>query len=108
MNASFRQSSAGRVEGTAGLFDAVAPHGPAASLADQACCCVAPGSGPGRHAAHGCPTELLLCGHHYRLSRAALSAAHASVDELAGHFADPSDWFHDDRGQHAQAPAAAG
>ena len=111
MNASFRQSSAGRVEGTAGLFDAAAPHGPAASLADQACCCVAravvrvvmPPTAARPH-----ETELLLCGHHYRLSRAALSAAHASVDELAGHFADPSDWFHDDRGQHAQAAVAAG
>ena len=111
MNASFRQSSAGRVEGTAGLFDAAAPHGPAASLADQACCCVAravvrvvmPPTAARPH-----ETELLLCGHHYRLSRAALSAAHASVDELAGHFADPSDWFHDDRGQRAQAPVAAG
>ena len=111
MNASFRQSPAGRVEDTAGLFDATAPHGPAASLADQACCCVAravvrvvmpPGAGRPHE------TELLLCGHHYRLSRAALSAAHASVDELAGHFADPSDWFHDDRGQRAQAPVVAG
>jgi hypothetical protein len=31
-----------------------------------------------------------------------------NVDELAGHFADPSDWFHDDRGQRAQAPVVAG
>ncbi len=53
-------------------------------------------------------TELLLCGHHYRLSRAALSAAGASVHELAGNFADPSAWFYDDRGPHAQAPVAAG
>ena len=53
-------------------------------------------------------TELLLCGHHYRLSRAALSAAHAGVHELAVNFAYPSDWFHDDRGQPAQAPVAAG
>ena len=111
MNASFRQSSADRAEGTAGLFDAAAPQGPAASLADQACCCVAravvrvvmPPTAARPH-----ETELLLCGHHYRLSRAALSAAHASVDELAGHFADPSDWFQDDRGQHAQAAVAAG
>jgi len=50
----------------------------------------------------------LLCGHHYRLSRAALSAAHASVHELAGNLADPSAWFHDDRRQRAQAPVAAG
>jgi hypothetical protein len=111
MNASFRQSSAGRVEGTAGLFEAAAPHRPAASLTDRACCCVAravvrvvmPPTAARPH-----ESELLLCGHHYRVSRAALSAAHASVHELAGHCADPSDWFHDDRGQHAQAPVAAG
>jgi hypothetical protein len=41
MNASFRHPSADRLEGTARLSDADAPHGPAASLADQACCCVA-------------------------------------------------------------------
>jgi hypothetical protein len=111
MNASFRQSSAGQVEGTAGLFDATAPHGPAASLADQACCCVAravvrvvmpPTAGRSHE------TELLLCGHHYRVSRAALLAAHASVQELAANFDDPSAWFHDDRSRLAQAPVAAG
>ncbi len=29
-------------------------------------------------------TELLLCGHHYRVSRQALAAAHATVTELPG------------------------
>jgi hypothetical protein len=29
-------------------------------------------------------TDLLLCGHHYRVSRAALAAAHATVSELPG------------------------
>lgn len=111
MNASFRQSSAGPVEGTAGLFDATAPNGPAASLTDQACCCVARAvvrvvMPPTAERPH--ETELLLCGHHYRASRAALAAAHASVHELAENFDDPSAWFHDDRNQHAQAPAAAG
>ena len=110
MNAIFRQSSHGRAEGAAGLHGA-APHGPAASLTDQACCCVARAvvrvvmpPAPGRP--H--ETALLLCGHHYRASRAALSAAHASVHDLAGNFADPSAWFHDDRGQRAHAPVAAG
>ncbi|HTQ88062.1 MAG TPA: hypothetical protein VMK84_01070 [Streptosporangiaceae bacterium] len=111
MNASFRHSSAGRADGAAGLFDAAAQHGPAAGRTDQACCCVAravvrvvmPPTASRPH-----ETELLLCGHHYRASRAALSAAHASVRELAGNFADPSDWFHGDRGQRAQAPVAAG
>jgi hypothetical protein len=111
MNASFRQSSAGQVEGTAGLFDATAPHGPAASLADQACCCVARAvvwvvmpPAPGRP--H--ETELMLCGYHYRVSRSALAAAHAAVCELAGSSADASAWFHDDHGRSAQAAVAAG
>ena len=29
-------------------------------------------------------TELLLCGHHYRISRQALAAANATVTELLG------------------------
>ena len=29
-------------------------------------------------------TELLLCGHHYRVSRQALTAANATVTELPG------------------------
>jgi len=111
MNARFRQSPAGRTEGAAGLVDTTAPHGPAASLTDQACCCVAravvrvvmPPTADRPH-----ETELLLCGHHYRASRAALSAAHATVHEPSGSFADPSAWFHDDRSQRAQAPVAAG
>jgi hypothetical protein len=44
---------------------------------------------------HG--TELLLCGHHYRVSRAALAAAHAQVEELPGAAADDTAWFDDDR-----------
>ena len=111
MNAIFRQSSPGRAEGAAGLTDATALHGPAVGLTDQACCCVAravvrvvmPPTADRPH-----ETELLLCGHHYRVSRTDLSAAHASVHELAGKFDDPSAWFHDDRSQHAQAPVAAG
>jgi hypothetical protein len=34
-------------------------------------------------------TELLLCGHHYRISRVALAAAHATVSELPGSADDP-------------------
>jgi hypothetical protein len=91
MNAIFRQSPAGRTEDAAGLADTTAPHGPPASPTDQACCCVAravvrvvmPPTAGRPH-----ETELLLCGHHYRTSRAALSAAHATVHELAGNFAE--------------------
>ena len=94
----------------AGLSGAAVPAGRAAA-GDQACCCVAravvrvvmPPTADRPH-----ETELLLCGHHYRVSRTDLSAAHASVHELAGKFDDPSAWFHDDRSQHAQAPVGAG
>jgi hypothetical protein len=59
----------------------------AVRLADRACCCqsrpvviaVLPPS-PGRPHL----TELLLCGHHYRLSRRALAAAGATVLDLSG------------------------
>lgn len=52
-----------------------------------ACCC--PASPVVRvtmpaNAARPRPTELLLCGHHYRVSRQALAAASATVAELSG------------------------
>ncbi len=79
--------------------------------AGQACCCVALAvvrvlipPAPGRP--H--ESELLLCGHHYRASRAVLAAAHAAVEELSGSSADTMAWFHDDRGRSAQAAVAAG
>ena len=37
-------------------------------------------------------TELLLCGHHYRISRAALTAANAVVSELPGTPGDIASW----------------
>ena len=56
-------------------------------LAGRACCCPAQPAvivimppGPGRP--H--PTELLLCGHHYRASRHALEAAGAGIFNLDG------------------------
>jgi len=55
--------------------------------ADRACCCPAKPvvvavmpPAPGRE--H--PTDLLLCAHHYRVSRAALDAAGAAVFDGAG------------------------
>lgn len=58
-----------------------------ARLAGRACCCsakpmviaVMPPSANRPH-----PTDLLLCGHHYRASRHALGLAHAAVLDLAG------------------------
>ena len=54
---------------------------------DRACCCparpvvtVVIPAAPG----HPRPVDLLLCGHHYRLSRAALHAARADVYDKAG------------------------
>ena len=55
--------------------------------AGSACCCpakpivqvVMPSTATRSHR-----TELLLCGHHYRVSRAVLAAANATVTELPG------------------------
>jgi hypothetical protein len=52
-------------------------------------------------------TELLLCGHHYRVSRQALSVAGARVEELAASLADTAAWFHDDHDRSVRASAAA-
>jgi hypothetical protein len=67
-----------------------------AALADRACCCAAkaavcvimPASPSRRHS-----TELLLCGHHYRVSRQALAAAKAVVRELPGTPPDVISWI---------------
>ena len=60
---------------------------PGLQSADRACCCPAkPGvvvvmpPGPGRSS----PTDLLLCGHHYRKSHEALTKAGAAVFDLDG------------------------
>ena len=106
MNARFRPPSADRAQGTAGLFDATARRGPAASLSGEACCCVAravvrvvlPPTAARPH-----ETELLLCGHHFRVSHVALADAHATVSELPGSADDPDVWFHGDSGYLAPA-----
>jgi hypothetical protein len=96
MNARFHQAS--QAPSAAALFGGAAPASPLPL--DRACCCVAWAvvrvvmlPAPGRP--H--ETELLLCGHHYRVSRAALAAAHARVEELPGAAADDTARFHDDR-----------
>jgi hypothetical protein len=61
--------------------------GPPAWYEDRACCCPAqpvvrvimPPTSRRRHSA-----DLLLCGHHYRVSRPALAAAHARIECLPG------------------------
>jgi hypothetical protein len=69
-----------------GLHDDAMPPTPAPALASRACCCPAravvrvilpPAAGRPHE------TDLLLCGHHFRVSRRALAAAHAIVHALA-------------------------
>jgi hypothetical protein len=38
-------------------------------------------------------TELLLCGHHYRATRAALAGAHATARALPGTSPDVAAWI---------------
>ena len=75
---------------------AAAPAASPADIPGRACCC------PAKAAvrvimppAHGRPgeTDLLLCDHHYLVSRRALSAAGASVRELPGTPPDVASWI---------------
>ena len=64
--------------------------------ADLACCCPAKATvrvtmPPTQARPH--ETDLLLCGHHYRASRAALAAAHAMVQALPGTSSDVAAWI---------------
>jgi hypothetical protein len=99
MNAKFLRPSAARNA-------AKAPTGSGAAAAGltedtggpvgQACCCparpavrvVMPPGTPGPRS-----TELLLCGHHYRVSRAALADARAVVSVLPGMPEDVASWI---------------
>jgi hypothetical protein len=49
--------------------------------------------GGGRHAA----TDLLLCGHHYRASKAGLAAAGATILDMKGCPLAGDDWGSDSR-----------
>jgi hypothetical protein len=93
MAAKFVHSSTGRRD-----IPPPVPHDPAApasdsfdwraaSRADRACCCIArpavivlmPPTADRPH-----QTDLLLCKHHYRMSKRALAAANATVLDLNG------------------------
>jgi hypothetical protein len=79
-----------------------------ADLADRACCC--PAQAMVRvilppTAARPHETELLLCGHHYRVARHALTAAHAVVCELPWTPRDTAAWILDDP-DRSLAPAS--
>ena len=108
MNARFPHPSAGNTDSNAGglpLDDAIPARDPAGALADQACCCpakaivrvVLPPTPARSH-----QTDLLLCGHHYRISRQALAAARAKVSELPGTPEDTVAWI---RSASQAAPA---
>jgi len=64
--------------------------------ADRACCCSAKAAvrvvmPPSAGRPH--KTDLLLCGHHYRVSRRALAAANAAVHPLPGIQEDTAAWI---------------
>lgn len=75
---------------------AATPAAPPADFPGRACCCLAkaavrvimpPAQGrPGE-------TDLLLCGHHYLVSRRALAAVGAIVRELPGMSPDVASWI---------------
>jgi hypothetical protein len=78
-------------------------------LAGRACCCAARAAvqitmPPTAVRPH--ETDLLLCGHHYRVSRPVLEAAHAAVRELPGTPSDVAAWI--DVTPSAQPAALAG
>jgi hypothetical protein len=92
MNARCKHPSARNGDGTA---QAPATAG-AAALAGHACCCAARAAVQitmPPTAARPHETELLLCGHHYRVSRPVLEAAHAAVRELPGTPDDVAAWI---------------
>ncbi len=69
------------------LDDRLPGPGRPLTVADRACCCPATPvvtvvipAGPG----HALPEDLLLCGHHYRVSCAALLAIGAEIYDKTG------------------------
>ncbi len=95
MNARFLPPSVRRDAHPAyGLFDdAIPAHEDGAELA---CCCPARATvRVTMPSAQGRPhkTDLMLCGHHYRASRSALAAAHATIRALPGTSPDVAAWI---------------
>ena len=76
--------------------DSADSRAPEAGTVDRACCCpgppavlvVMPATTARLH-----ETELLLCGHHYRVSRHALAEVHAAVYELPWMADGTATWF---------------
>ena len=97
MNARFRHPSAqGNTAVQYPAGDIAAPAAAPADLASRACCCSAravvrvilPPTSARTH-----ETDLLLCGHHYRLSRQALKATSAAICALPGTPRDSAAWI---------------
>lgn len=78
-----------------GAAEPAAIYMPARRHSARACCCAAkPAVIAVIPAASGrpAPTELLLCGHHYRVSRAALVAKGATLLDIKGLPLAEDDW----------------
>ena len=94
MNARFQPSSVSNNRpARQPLDDAIPSRGTAAGPAD---CCLARATvrvtmPPTQARPH--PAELMLCGHHYRVSRVALAAVHAEVRALPGTTDDIAAWI---------------
>jgi hypothetical protein len=78
------------------LDDAIPARGTSADPAGRACCCPAKAMvrvtmPPTQARPHH--TDLLLCGHHYRVSRQSLAGAGARVRELPGTPGDTAAWI---------------
>jgi len=67
---------------------------------DRSCCCAAQSAviavmPPGASRQHA--TDILLCGHHYRASKAGLAAAGATILDIRGYPLTDNDWPDDSR-----------
>jgi hypothetical protein len=80
---------------------------PLPAVIGPACCCPAPPAvrvvlPPTHTRPH--PTDLLLCGHHYRVSRQRLAALAATAEKLPGISGDALDLLED--APSSQAPVS--
>ena len=96
MNARFRRPSARQDDTAARPAAGGFAPGSLAGWADRSCCC------PARPVVRVImpptqtrpwKTDLLLCGHHYRVSRGSLAAACAVVHEIPGTPGDTAAWI---------------
>lgn len=97
MNARFRHPSAqGNTAVQRPASSVATAAAPPADHVSRACCCAARAvvrvvMPPTSARAH--ETDLLLCGHHYRVSRHALEAASATIGALPGTPRDSAAWM---------------